>query len=284
MSLTLVVPLRVKADQRRDLRRLARLLATTPPEGAIVVSDDTPDPEAAQRVGKLVNGRAGARHVHNPRQNDGPFSIGRQRDLGAQAATDGLIMFHDVDFHAPMAVYRRLASHAHEVLERGGPGAFFCVPVFFLTPVGSAAYDVAPARFLSAMLATGERPKRLLADRVVLGSSAIVLTRETLISSGGHDDAFIGHGAEDFDLMHRLSLRYGIGPRPIDYHADYGSRAAQRGGFRSYFARYGRSALDHGLALVHRWHPPRRTDARYHAARAANFNRLRETLRAANDH
>lgn len=282
MTLTLVVPLRVAAGRRRDMRRLARLLATAPREIRIVVSDDTPDPAAARAVRALVEGRPGARHVHSPRSEDGAFSIGRQRDLGAEASPDGVVMFHDVDFHAPTAVYRRLAAYARTVLERDGPGAFLCAPVFFLTPVGSATYEAAPARVLEALVASGERPKPLFADRVVLGSSAIALTRETLLSVGGHDPAFTGHGAEDFDLMHRLSLRYGKGPRPLDYDADYGARAAQRGGFRAYFARYGRPALDHGLALVHQWHPPRRTDARYHAARKENFSRLRETLRAAN--
>jgi predicted glycosyltransferase involved in capsule biosynthesis len=112
----------------------------------------------------------------------------------------------------------------------------------------------------------------------VLASSAIVVHRRTLLAHGGHDPAFTGHGAEDFELMHRLSQSRPRGQRPSDYHVDYGARRADEGGFRAYFARYAEPLRDRGIHLAHAWHPPRREDPRYYEARRRNFALLRERL------
>ena len=150
----------------------------------------------------------------------------------------------------------------------------------FLTPLGTASLRTAPGRVWRRLVASGSRAPAALADRVVLGSSAIAIRREALLDSGGHCGQFSGHGAEDFELMHRLSARYPQGGRPQDYLTDFGSRLAAERGFRAYFARYARAPLAEGLMLAHQWHPPRRADPRYHAARDRNFARLREAMRS----
>jgi predicted glycosyltransferase involved in capsule biosynthesis len=280
VRLTLVVPFRAPSGHWRDARRLARLLAAPPPEIEIVVADDTLDAAARRRTARLVAARPNARHVVCLEHGAQPFSVGRLRDLGAEAARDGAVMFHDVDFLAPRATYARLAAFAAETLAREGRGAFFCAPVFFMTLAGTAAFCAAPEAVERRLLRAPERPPWTLANRLVLGSSAIALSRETLLSVGGHDPGFVGHGAEDFDLLHRLSERYGQGPRPSDYCEDFGVWDTSRG-FRAYFARYGRAPLRAGVVLAHQWHPWRSGDRRYYATRADNFTRLRESLRAA---
>jgi predicted glycosyltransferase involved in capsule biosynthesis len=274
-GLTLVVPLRVEPTGRRDVRRLRRLLATVPPEIAVNVVDDTADLTRAAEVRAVVARRPTARLIVSPGTAAEPFAIGRLRDIGVEAAADGTVMFHDVDFLAPREVYGRLLAGP---VRRLDAGAFFCVPVAFLTVIGTAAYRAAPCRTWRRVLASGERTASL-ARRLVLGSSAIVARRSDLIAAGGHDPAYIGHGAEDFDLLHRLLIRFGDWPPTGEQPCDDSSPEARRGGFAAMFARCGRPALDQGLMLAHLWHPPRRSDARYYAARAANFARLRTVLK-----
>lgn len=274
---TVVVPLRLAGRPRRSLRRLARLLGALPPDWGVVVADDTADPALRTRTATIVARRAGALHLLHPETEQDVFSIGRLRDAGARAAPPGLVMFHDIDFFAPSGVYARLGRHLAEAGIADAPGAFACVPVAFLTRAGARLVRLAPARFWSALA----RPAAVgagLVDRLTVASSAIVLDRATLIGVGGHDPRFSGHGAEDFELMHRLAEIRPLGPRPPDYGVDYGARSGCAGGFRAHFAQAGASLLATGLHLAHDWHPPRREDARYYAARRANFALLSTLL------
>lgn len=271
-ALSVVVPLRRLPGERRDLRRLARLLRALPEEATPLIVDDTPDQALRAQTARAVATHPRARHLRGPGSGEGPFSIGRLRDAGVEAAADGPVMFHDVDFLATPAVYRRLTARAAALVAE--PGAFACAPVFFLTPLGSALLRAAPEQTWRRLESGAERAPRALVNRLVRGSSAILAARASFRAVGGHDPGFEGHGAEDFDLMDRLSRRFPMGPRPTDYARDAGSRDADQAGFRAYFARYAEPLRAAGVALCHQWHPPRRADPRYEAARAANFERL----------
>lgn len=280
MTLAIIIPLRAAPGQRRDIRRLERLLATVTPELTAIVADDTADAAQQDRIARVIARFPRARHVHCPDSAAEPFSIGRLRDRGAAAADSPAVMFHDVDFLAPTAVYRHLAAHAPAALAQRG---FFCVPVAFLTPMGALAFHLNRDAVWRRLARAAERPPRGLAGRVVLGSSAIVVERSRLDAVGGHDPAYVGHGAEDFDLMHRLCQLAGAKAPSADYARDYGARDALKGGFRAAFAAHGRPALAEGLLLVHQWHRRREADARYYAARSQNFERLRRRLESVVD-
>jgi predicted glycosyltransferase involved in capsule biosynthesis len=282
-ALSAVVPLRLGRRPRRGWLRLARLLDTLPAEITTVLVDDTGDATIAARTRDMVESRPGALYVAHPATAAGPFAIGRLRDAGAAAAPDGLVLFHDLDFAAPMVIYRKLlAEIARAGLDRDA-SAVRCVPVFFLTTLGTSVYRRAPERVYRILIRRKADRAHGLVDRLVLGSSAILVHRSQLLAIGGHDPGFAGHGAEDFELMHRLSRRHPLGPRPPRYHVNFGSRSASPDGFRAYFARYGRPLLDRDIALVHQWHPRRTDDPRYYAARRENFERLERVLLAGTD-
>lgn len=280
--ITLVVPLRIDHTPRRALRRLAGLLAAAPSEFPVIVVDDTASPARRAETAAIIGRFPHARHLHHAATAQEPFSIGRLRDAGAEAAPDGPVLFHDVDFFAPGAVYRRLAAYWRDGGLGQTEGAFVCAPVAFLTRLGTRVARAAPRVFWPSLARPGARRSGLV-DRVVAGSSAMLMERRTLIEAGGHDPAFRGHGAEDFDLMHRLSLRFPRGPRPPDYALDFGSRNTESRGFRAYFARYGAPLLENGICLAHAWHPPRREDARYYGARGENFALLDRRMRRGPD-
>jgi predicted glycosyltransferase involved in capsule biosynthesis len=271
-----VIPLRVTGDGRQALGRLRCLLRQMPEPITPVIADDTPEPDQRAAVARIAARYPRARHVVSDSTACETFSIGRLRDVGTQAAPDPLVLFHDVDFTAPPAFYRGLNTFVQDPGIADDPSNTLCVPVYFLTPKGTRLYRLAPGASWRALRAGCRRG---LVDRLVKGSSAILAHRETLLAEGGHDPGFVGHGAEDFELLHRLAKRHPRGPRPANYHVDYGSRATTGEGFRAYFARYGQPPLDAGLALVHLWHAPRREDPRYEGRRRANFERLSAILR-----
>ena len=279
MPFTLVIPLRLGPAPERALARLAGVLAARGPGVGAVIADDTADP-SLRAAAQAVADRHAARRIEVTETAAGPFSIGRLRDLGTEAAPDGWVLFHDIDFSAPAALYPRLCDFAARGRLAADPAGFACLPVWFLTRAGTAAYRAAPGRVWSALARGRPGPRGVLADRLTRGSSAILLRRARLLGLGGHDPAFDGHGAEDFDLLHRLSLAHPLAPRPPDYARDFGSRHVGPQGFRAHFARYAAEAEGEGLVLAHLWHPRRTEDARYYAARARNFARLEARLAA----
>lgn len=275
-----VIPFRVMPGNTRPLRRLRRVLRQMPEGVTPLVVDDTADAGLRKRVAATVAGVARARHVRHPESAHCTFSIGRLRDVGTAAAPDRFVLFHDVDFTAPPEMYRALAAFVQQPAVLDDPSNSLCIPVFFLTRKGTRRYRAFP-RWTWRRLLRGQG--RGGVDRLVRGSSAILAHRETLLAEGGHDPAFTGHGAEDFELLHRLAKRHPRGARPANYHVDHGSRSQRGDGFRAYFARYGQPPLDAGLALVHLWHPKRTDDPRYYNQQRANFALLSARLQEAGD-
>ncbi len=279
---TVVVPLRLDGDGRATLARLRRLVSTIGVGWHVVVVDDTPEAAGAARVKAALHAAGGqATYLHHSTTSAAPFSVGRLRDVGVRAASDGPVLFHDVDFFAPAPVYDALARDLQgslgDTLRELG---FLCMPVVFLTRVGTPIVRSCGSSLWQQL--DGPAMRRLgVVHRVVRASSAMIVERATLLAHGGHHPDFLGHGAEDFELMHRLSARVGRSERPADYHRDFGSRNAGAGGFRAYFARYAEPLRARGLHLAHAWHPRRNADPRYYAARQRNFAMLEAIMRDA---
>ena len=109
------------------------------------------------------------------------------------------------------------------------------------------------------------------------GSSCIVMNKSDLLDMGGHDESYDGHGAEDFELLHRLSSRYPIKERPVDYTLNTGSgEIKEYRGFRAYFALYGEQVVEEKVSLVHLYHPTRLVWGYYQHKR--NFTKLKELM------
>jgi hypothetical protein len=109
-----------------------------------------------------------------------------------------------------------------------------------------------------------------------------VVNTHHYLSLGGHDRRFRGHGAEDYDILHRLSSLVSLAPRPHDYYTDYKTNAVrQYWGFRPFFALYGLDAFSREVHLVHLWHP-RRQEKGYFRPRP-NFALLRRLMRSWDD-
>jgi predicted glycosyltransferase involved in capsule biosynthesis len=82
------------------------------------------------------------------------------------------------------------------------------------------------------------------------GSSAMVVNKHHYLAIGGHSREFYGHGAEDYDVLHRLSSYYSKGPKTADYYNNTKSNSIDNyHGFRAYFALYGIDVFNRGSSF-----------------------------------
>lgn len=279
-TLSLVIPLRVHSSRSRDIRRLRRLLKTIPVAIEVVVADDSPSVQTRNLIQKLTKSREASIYVDCFSSDGAVFSIGKLRDAGATAASGQHILLHDVDFSAPASTYILIASQKFrsKIFEKSEK-AFCLIPVFFTSPAGLLLRH--PTRLLlrfKYMQTYARTAAGAWLGRLVLGSSALLIRRSHYLDAGGHSKAFKGHGAEDFELLHRLSSAYPRGKRPSDYTFDCGPQGFEAKGFREYFSRYGRIALTINIYLIHLWHPRRKQDPSYTNASKGNFKRLYSIL------
>lgn len=95
-------------------------------------------------------------------------------------------------------------------------------------------------------------------DFAAYGSSAIVVNKNHYLAIGGHSREFYGHGAEDYDLLHRLACYNQRGPRTSNYYENTRSNSISNyKGFRAFFALYGIDVFNRGIYFQHLWHPKR---------------------------
>ena len=185
------------------------------------------------------------------------FSIGAARDYGVQMAKGDAVLFLDIDFLTTENIFKNIYRLAQSEKIFSFTEKFFCIPVFFLTDAGSKQYKINSSVFFESTYEELEDNKELVSFPSY-GSSAILINKNYYLSTGGHHKSFKGHGAEDFELLHRLSSKFPLLEKPKNYHKDTKIKGFEPFvGFRPYFARYSLAALSRGIFLIHLYHPKR---------------------------
>ena len=280
--ITAVIPVRLSMDWLYDEpERIARIIATLPAGYVPLIVDYG---TAEERAGELRNlATATSTKLVRVETGDEPFSVGHARDIGTQHAQTPLILYHDIDFLMSPRSYERVLE---ETRLRGMPGnayAFFALPGVYLTEEFTRRYlelfAEGDAAFADTVLHDAVmRRDRSLYENHTYAISAIVASRYHLLAIGGHDKSFVGHGAEDFELLHRLASYAPRGPRPGTYYLNTRNNSISRyEGFRAHFALYGIDLFQRGLQVAHLWHP-RRQDSAYVAPMAENQERVSQAM------
>ncbi|WP_162009475.1 capsular biosynthesis protein [Labrenzia sp. CE80] len=280
--ITAVIPVRLSNEQLYDeVERIERIIETLPDAYVPLVVDYGTGPGRADELKALAEKTKTA--LLCVETEDQPFSIGHARDLGTQHAQTPLVMFHDIDFLISPGNYNRILD---EVRLRSMPEnaySFFALPGTYLTKEFTEKYltlfSAGDAEFADVLLHDGVmRADNSICDNHTYAISAIVASRYHLLAIGGHDRSFAGHGAEDFELMHRLSSYALKAPRTHQYYTNTRKNSIQRyEGFRAYFALYGIDLFQRGLQVAHLWHP-RRREASYVAPMAENQQRVSQLM------
>lgn len=280
--MTAVIPVRLSTDRLYDEpERIARIIATLPPSYVPLIVDYG---TAEERAGELrdLAGATGTELVR-VETGDQAFSVGHARDIGTQHARTPLVLYHDIDFLLSPRGYERVLEEARL---RGMPDnayAFFALPGVYLTEAFTerylALFAKGDASFADALAHDGVmRRDKTVYENHTYAISAIVASRYHLLAIGGHDKSFVGHGAEDFELLYRLASYAPRGPKPLNHYRNTMNNSIQRyEGFRAYFALYGIDVFQRGLQMAHLWHP-RRQDASYMAPRFENQERVSEVM------
>ena len=260
--LTIIIPIRMSLLLYQAEKRLSRLLASVPFEITDVLIVDYGTAKENQHQLDCIS-QFPEVILHQVEMAESiPFSIGHARDIGVQYAQTPVVMFQDIDFLCNTEMYERIYSEiiAREISSKKGKD-FFCVPVAFLKEKTSQTYieqfsNKKEYNFIVQQQLLTEGNNQY--DFLVYGSSAIVVNRYNYLSLGGHSRKFSGHGAEDYDVLHRLSSRNKKAERPVDYYVDTkNNRISIYKGFRAYFSLYGIDVFNKGIFMVHLWHPSR---------------------------
>lgn len=278
---TIIIPIRALEVEQREIHRLKRLLSTIPSGYEVVVVDDGSPFPVKRYLKQLVSScshYSAKISLVSLQTQWRRFSLARARNRGVRASSAPVVIFHDVDFIGCPSVYERIKQHILQTRLADKPQNFFCLPVAFLTEEGSDEFMRAFEKGQEAWcFKECHKPLAGKLQFLVQGSSAIVSQREDLLAMGGHNESFKGHGAEDFELLHRLGQRYPIAPLPPEYLRNMGSGdITEYRGFRAYFSLYGEQSRLAGTTLVHLWHPKRASKGYYRHKQ--NFARLQKVM------
>ncbi|MCV3766639.1 galactosyltransferase-related protein [Rhizobium sp. TRM95796] len=279
-KITLIIPLRLTAETYEGELRLRRLVAAIPRDLFDILIADYGTSEAQAKPLRLIEA-SGVEVARHPRP-ERLFSIGKVRDFGAVMARNPVIMFNDVDFYGSPDMYRAIHAEAMRRDLARNRFDFFTVPVLFLTEAGVDSWFsdmTAGLPFIKQNTPDWLESQGDFVQSTAFGSSAMVINREHYLSLGGHAPEFSGHGAEDYDILHRLAALAPKGPRPHAYLTDFKDNGVRNYcGFRAFFALYGLEAFERGVHLVHLWHPRRREKGYFRPG--PNFRLLRRLMRA----
>lgn len=279
--ITAIIPLRLVPGIFQATERLGRLMDTIPADlYEVLVVDYGSKEEEAETIARTCDGYDHVRIVRVREAEEKIFSIGAARDIGVQHARAPVVMFNDIDFHAPTEGYRRIADEVRARRVATDAYNFFTVPVVFLTEEGNRAYWACEEAWAKIHLVHDAYTSldTELIQFMAFGSSAMVVNTHHYLALGGHSPQFFGHGAEDYDVLHRLAAYYRRGPRPRSYHKDLkNNQINDYTGFRAYFALYGIDVWQRGVFLVHLWHPTRAMKNYMQSSR--NFTILKRLMR-----
>jgi predicted glycosyltransferase involved in capsule biosynthesis len=281
-TITAVIPVRLSHDRLYDeCERIDRIIRTLPKESysPLIVDYGSSLERAGELVALAEQHKVKLVRVDTERDT---FSVGHARDIGTQHALTPIVMYHDIDFLMSPSSYRKVLAEVRlrDMVNRAYD--FFALPGAYLTEDFTREYlqlhEVGDAEFADLKLHDGlMRQDKAVFNNMTYAISALVANRHHLLAIGGHDRSFIGHGAEDFDLYHRLTSYYARGPRPRDYYKNTMNNGINNyEGFRSYFALHGIDLFQRGLVIAHLEHP-RRRDSGY--VGTGNNSRVGEAMK-----
>lgn len=260
MKITVVIPLRITPDVYQAKERLDTIVSNVPCEKFnIIIVDYGTEEKFSGVFDNIKNDNV---KVIRYDSEDRIFSIGHARDIGVQNSEDDVVIFNDIDFYANSSMYHKIYN---EVLSRdmvNNRYEFFCVPVFFLTENGTR--ELHEKKHLDDAIFNSQFHRKItelhndFVEFPAYGSSAIVVNKYHYLAIGGHCREFYGHGAEDYDVLHRLSSYYVKGPRTVNYYENTKSNDIMNyKGFRAYFSLYGIDVFSRAIYFQHLWHPKR---------------------------
>jgi len=193
------------------------------------------------------------------------------RNLAVSSAKFETILFLDADIYADIELFQYLACRV------AGGEPYAMLPCLYLTPTGTRELL---SRKIGMDIINGffqfDRKKVL---HLAMPSSIIAMKKEDYFSLGGFNEAYKGHGYEDFDFMMRLIMKSSKVKAASEILIDKPYRAPLLSeGFRAVLAE---KCIPHVLEkkfAFHLWHP-RNGKESYYLRRSENAKIFQGELR-----
>lgn len=194
----------------------------------------------------------------------GPINNSLLRNKAVLHADSFCLLLLDADLVPDQELFFKCAEQI-----KSGQREMIVLPCLYLSKYGShllTKKNETPAALFKRFLKFDRTPFLHIASP----SSITFLTRENYWLIGGFDEAFTGHGYEDFDFMLRLGIKLGLIKHEIDMLEDVVCRSPLlASGFRKYL---GRLSLPHFLSqeVIFHLHHGKNQRERYYKSRTIN--------------
>jgi predicted glycosyltransferase involved in capsule biosynthesis len=265
-DVTAVYCLRASADNPWVIDRLRLIAEHYEPLPRVQISDFGSAPEYAETV-RGVCEQFGFGYNHVP--DYGLYSASAARNRGFESTSTELVFFCDIDTFGSSRMFADLAYTASAVGLRETVDIVLNAPIVHLSEQDTARFTGAIGReersgVLDRLaLEYLYRARNKDADAYVAPYSNNFLIHRNMFSmAGGYDEAFRGHGSEDFEFLARLHLYTRHLPSPQKLTDDlYGPtrdpfyRQKEYAGFRRLFEAMSYPAEVLGFRVFHLWHP-----------------------------
>lgn len=273
-DITMIVAIRAH-DHNPWVKRRLEILAShyDPAPRCVVVDFGSVEPHCTEL--RAIAERAGFDYVFV--DDDGVFSLAKARNVGAAHARTDLLFFSDIDCFGARDLCGRIASYANAIDLGSIFDQIIKMPVYHLGENVSSDFfaieeGARRARLLESAIAESVYSAAdAVAEFVDPSSNFFVCRREFYDLVGGYNEAFRGHGSEDYEFLLRFALHSAQFPFPVDPSQDeYGPLRESFHGpkfFRG-FRRLGELMSFHaeiaGLRIAHLYHPrPKAQDGWY---------------------
>lgn len=204
----------------------------------------------ASRFSVLKSNNPNVKIIYSPSRTS-IFSPALARNEAINFVTKEYIFFFDVDLDFDNGFETSLIE---EILhsEKLKNFNFIMLPCLYLSAKGTEQYNRENIEVLKLSFLEGSNE---LVSRLAIVTSALIMKKDYFIHIGMFCPNFLGHGGEDFELIHRLSAYNPHSRKPEDYYQDIVKQfLADYVGFRQYMAYYAVSYFFSDLVLVHKWH------------------------------
>jgi len=208
------------------------------------------------------------------------YSAAKARNVGAQIANGEFLLFYDVDLIVRKDFIPKIFEDIVKI-KNNCKFDFKIYPCFYLSKEKTKQIkkiELVDEEFINI------KNRYLKGDNddvlyLAVNTSTILVSKNHFWKVGGYNEIFMGHGYEDFELIHRL-YKFLINKKlPKEYLIDHKtSLISDYKGFRQYFAFISLPNLFENKFTLHLWHP-RPLSKKYYRNRKINMNQFIEILK-----
>ena len=276
-KLSIIVPIEIDNATRFRINRLRYIISLFQDQNSIeiVVVNSGKQKKYKEQIKFLCKNVDNSKYISC--QMPEIYSAAQARNIGVLGAEGDYILFFDVDLWVDKSFLDKVLM---DIASFKRVEQYAIYPCYYLNEIFSKKieqnYENIDFSEIKLRYLKGYNDQVLY---LAVNTSTLLINKKHFNSIGRYNEDFVGHGYEDFELIHRLYTEYPIIDRKDDYIIDYKTNfPADYQGFRKYFAYNALPNFFEDKCTIHLWHP-RPLTKKYYKHRTQNailFTRLLE--------